>query len=146
MRAKDADIGAVRQVLRDDERITFVGRFLRASSFDELPQLFNVLQGKMSLVGPRPHALQMTVDGVLVGELVKEYASRHNIRQGMTGLAQVRGFRGPVHDLKHLQSRIESDLEYIEQWRPTLDLWIMVMTVKVLLSEALFAKAHQEEV
>ena len=94
-----------------------VGRFLRRTGLDELPQLCNVMQGSMSMVGPRPHALEMNVDGVLVGELFENYSARHNIRPGITGLAQVRGFRGPVHDLTHLKMRTESDLEYIERWR-----------------------------
>jgi lipopolysaccharide/colanic/teichoic acid biosynthesis glycosyltransferase len=82
--------------------------------------------------------------GTPVGELVEEYASRHNIRPGMTGLAQVRGFRGPVHDIAHLQGRVESDLEYIEGWKPTLDLWIIVETIKLILSSAMFSKARNK--
>ena len=144
MKASAADVGAVRQATHGDERITRVGGLLRASCLDELPQLFNVLQGKMSLVGPRPHALQMTVEGIPVGDLVKEYASRHNIRPGMTGLAQVRGFRGPVHDLEHLQSRVKSDIEYIERWSPTLDLWILFKTISVVLSSASTRPARQK--
>ena len=113
---------------------------MRRTCLDELPQLYNVLQGKMSLVGPRPHALLMNVDGVPVGDLVANYASRHNIRPGMTGLAQVRGFRGPVHDLAHLIGRTESDLEYIERWRPMLDIWIITATIRIVVSETLFGK------
>ncbi len=144
MRAKDSDLGAVRQTSCDDERITKIGRFLRDSGLDELPQLFNVLQGKMSIVGPRPHALQMSVGGVPVGELVKEYANRHNIRPGITGLAQVRGFRGPVHDVVHLQSRVESDIEYIERWKPSLDLWIMFKTIGIVLGGMSLSQAREK--
>ena len=144
MKASDADLGAARQATDGDERITRVGGLLRTSCLDELPQLFNVLQGKMSLVGPRPHALQMTVEGIPVGDSVKEYASRHNIRPGMTGLAQVRGYRGPVHDLDHLQSRVKSDIEYIERWSPMLDLWILLKTIGIVLSSASHSPARNK--
>jgi lipopolysaccharide/colanic/teichoic acid biosynthesis glycosyltransferase len=140
MRAQDSDLGGVHQASSDDQRVTRVGRHLRDSFLDELPQIFNVLQGKMSLVGPRPHALKMTVAGSPVAELVAEYASRHNIRPGMTGLAQVRGFRGPVHDVTHLKNRVESDIEYIERWSLPLDLWIITRTIKLMATKTIARK------
>ena len=144
MRVRDSDIGAARQASHDDERITRAGRMLRATNLDEIPQLFNVLQGKMSLVGPRPHALEMNVDGIPVAELMTEYAIRHNIRPGMTGLAQVRGYRGPVHDIEHLHARVESDIEYIERWTAALDLRIIAETVKVVVFDPTIARLRQE--
>jgi lipopolysaccharide/colanic/teichoic acid biosynthesis glycosyltransferase len=144
MRARDSDIGALCQALPDDERITRIGRLLRATYLDEIPQLFNVLQGHMSLVGPRPHALQMNLGGIPVGSLVSEYATRHKLRPGMTGLAQVRGFRGPVHDLEHLRARIASDIEYIEHWGPVLDLVILLRTFKIVLSAAFRGKPGEK--
>ena len=144
MRACDSDIGALRQAEPGDMRITRVGRILRATFIDEIPQLFNVLQGHMSLVGPRPHALQMNVEGVPVGSLVSEYATRQNIRPGMTGLAQVRGFRGPVHDLEHLRARVASDIEYIEQWSLMLDVLILLRTLLIVFGIDLRAKKGQK--
>lgn len=140
MRTNETDVGAVRQAEKNDHRITMVGRFLRRTGLDELPQLCNVMQGSMSMVGPRPHALEMNVDGVLVGELFENYSARHNIRPGITGLAQVRGFRGPVHDLTHLKMRTESDLEYIERWSPILNVWIIFSTIAIVGREVFISK------
>jgi lipopolysaccharide/colanic/teichoic acid biosynthesis glycosyltransferase len=144
MKACDSDIGALRQAEPGDRRITRVGRILRATYIDEIPQLFNVLQGHMSLVGPRPHALQMNVEGIPVGSLVSDYAARQNIRPGMTGLAQVRGFRGPVHDLEHLRARVASDIEYIEQWSLMLDVRILLRTLLIVLGADFRAKKGQK--
>jgi Undecaprenyl-phosphate glucose phosphotransferase len=116
----------IRQARHGDPRITRIGNFLRATSLDELPQLFNVLRGEMSLVGPRPHAL---VHDDHYGELVERYANRHQVKPGMTGWAQVRGFRGPTETNDKMQSRVEHDLAYIDNWSLWLDLKILAMTV-----------------
>jgi putative colanic acid biosynthesis UDP-glucose lipid carrier transferase len=108
-----------------DPRVTPVGRFLRRSSLDELPQLFNVLLGHMSLVGPRPHALVMEED-ILVR--YPHAARRLDMRPGMTGLAQVRGLRGPTRRKDDITHRIEADVEYVENWTLRRDLGILAMT------------------
>jgi Undecaprenyl-phosphate glucose phosphotransferase len=115
----------IRQARHGDPRITRIGNFLRATSLDELPQLFNVLRGEMSLVGPRPHAL---VHDDHYGELVERYANRHQVKPGMTGWAQVKGHRGPTETNDKMQSRVEHDLEYIDSWTLWLDLKILAMT------------------
>ena len=122
------DQGSVRQTTRGDPRVTRVGRFLRKSSLDELPQLFNVLRGDMSVVGPRPHALNMTAAGVPLHEALEEYASRHRIKPGITGWAQVKGCRGEIDSEDKLRRRINLDSFYIEHWSLALDAWIMIRT------------------
>jgi putative colanic acid biosysnthesis UDP-glucose lipid carrier transferase len=117
------------QVSPGDARITRVGRFLRRTSIDEFPQLFNVLKGDMSLVGPRPHAL---VHDAMYSRLITEYAERQSVRPGMTGWAQVNGCRGATRDIAAMERRIERDLEYIRRWSFRLDLVIMVKTVNEL--------------
>ncbi|ACJ01343.1 undecaprenyl-phosphate glucose phosphotransferase [Rhodospirillum centenum] len=117
--------GPLQQVTRRDPRVTRMGRFLRASSLDELPQLINVLRGEMSLVGPRPHAL---VHDTAFSEQVESYMARHRVKPGMTGLAQVTGLRGEVPDVETLQRRIEQDLYYVENWSLALDIKILVLT------------------
>jgi Undecaprenyl-phosphate glucose phosphotransferase len=120
---------AVEQAKRGgDARITRVGDFLRKSSLDELPQLFNVLRGEMSLIGPRPHAL---VHDDHYGEMLERYANRHQVKPGMTGWAQVNGFRGPTETPDKMQARIECDLVYIDRWSLWLDLKILFLTVFV---------------
>ncbi|MCS0505231.1 exopolysaccharide biosynthesis polyprenyl glycosylphosphotransferase [Ancylobacter mangrovi] len=116
---------------RGDSRITRIGGFLRRTSLDELPQLFNVLLGDMSLVGPRPHALGSRAEGALFWELVPEYWSRHAMKPGVTGLAQVRGLRGATHCREDIERRVAADLEYINDWSLWLDIKILVMTVRV---------------
>ena len=118
------------QVRRGDARVTRVGRVLRRTSIDELPQLFNVLLGDMSLVGPRPHAL---VHDALYSRLVKGYSVRLSVRPGITGWAQVNGCRGETPEIAAMERRIERDLEYIQRWSLRLDLRILVMTVKEML-------------
>ncbi|QIB32346.1 exopolysaccharide biosynthesis polyprenyl glycosylphosphotransferase [Ancylobacter pratisalsi] len=116
---------------RGDERITRIGGILRRTSLDELPQLFNVLKGDMSLVGPRPHALASRAEGALFWDLVPDYWSRHAMRPGVTGLAQVRGFRGATHSRSDIERRVAADLEYINGWSLWLDIKILIMTVRV---------------
>jgi putative colanic acid biosynthesis UDP-glucose lipid carrier transferase len=120
----------VRQATRNDQRITFVGRILRRSSLDELPQLVNVLIGEMSLVGPRPHAL---IHDEKWGEMLEQYANRHQVKPGITGLAQVRGLRGEAHTPSDIQNRIAADLEYIGNWSLWLDLSIILRTVNAVI-------------
>ena len=119
----------VRQATREDDRITRIGRFLRRSSIDELPQLFNVLLGTMSLVGPRPHAVAHNEQ---YRHLIKGYMIRHKVLPGMTGLAQVSGCRGETAEVEEMRARIEYDLEYLRRWTPMLDLQILWRTGLVL--------------
>jgi lipopolysaccharide/colanic/teichoic acid biosynthesis glycosyltransferase len=121
------------QALPDDPRVTKLGSWLRRSSLDELPQLFNVIQGKMSLVGPRPHAPETTVAGLNFEDAAKFYRLRYRVKPGMTGLAQIRGERGATGDLGALERRVASDLEYIETWSAWLDLMILARTVPAML-------------
>ncbi|MFW2346016.1 MAG: exopolysaccharide biosynthesis polyprenyl glycosylphosphotransferase, partial [Brevundimonas mediterranea] len=135
MRHCDADATASRQVVADDDRVTRVGRFIRASSLDELPQLFNVLRGEMSLVGPRPHAIGMRTGETESALLVAEYAHRHRIKPGMTGWAAVCGSRGPVDSEAEVRRRVELDIDYIQRQSFWLDLWIILITIPVLLGD-----------
>ncbi len=129
----------IRQTRRDDDRITRVGRYLRKTSLDELPQLFNVLRGDMSLVGPRPHAPTMRTEGRLCEELIADYHLRHLVKPGITGLAQVKGYRGATETVDQLRRRIEHDLHYVQNWSIPMDLMILVMTpVTVLTGENAF--------
>lgn len=118
--------GVVQQAQKNDPRLTRVGAFIRRTSLDELPQLFNVLTGEMSLVGPRPHALQ---HDTLYSQDIVDYFARHNIKPGMTGLAQVRGFRGETKDIEQMIQRVDSDIEYINNWSLWLDFVILVRTL-----------------
>lgn len=122
----DPEPGVVRQATRNDPRVTRVGAFLRRTSLDELPQIFNVLSGEMSLVGPRPHAVQHDAE---YSKRISAYFARHNIKPGITGLAQVRGLRGETSEIERMQQRIEADIEYINNWSLWLDLVILVRTV-----------------
>lgn len=117
---------------REDQRITRVGRFIRRTSLDEFPQLLNVVKGEMSLVGPRPHALGSRVDDQLFWEIESNYWSRHRLKPGLTGLAQIKGLRGATEVVEDLTERVRYDLEYIRTWSPVRDLWIMFMTIRVL--------------
>lgn len=116
----------VPQARRDDPRITPLGRFLRRYSLDELPQLVNVLQGRMSLVGPRPHAVAHNEQ---YRRLIKGYMIRHKVRPGITGLAQVNGYRGETLDLADMEARVKFDLDYLRHWSPSLDLKILILTI-----------------
>lgn len=123
------DHSGVVQTIEDDPRVTKVGRVIRRLNIDELPQLLNVLRGDMSLVGPRCHAVGMLAAGKPYEELVPDYHQRHAVRPGMTGLAQMRGLRGPTHRASHARARIASDLHYVKHFTFWLDLSIMVGTV-----------------
>ena len=126
------DGGEIRQASRDDPRITSIGRVLRRYSIDELPQLLNVLNGTMSLVGPRPHAV---AHNEMYRKLIKGYMIRHKVLPGMTGLAQVNGCRGETTKLEDMQARVRFDLEYLRHWTPLLDLKIMVKTALLVLND-----------
>jgi polysaccharide biosynthesis protein PslA len=123
---------------RDDNRITRVGRFIRATSIDELPQLFNVVLGNMSLVGPRPHAFASTAGEQLFWEVSEHYWMRHALKPGITGLAQVRGFRGSTEKAQDLQSRLRCDLEYLENWSLWQDITILFATIRVIVHDNAF--------
>jgi putative colanic acid biosynthesis UDP-glucose lipid carrier transferase len=123
------DGSAVRQATKNDSRITPLGRLLRRTSLDELPQLLNVLQGRMSLVGPRPHAVAHNEQ---YRKLIKGYMIRHKVAPGMTGLAQVHGMRGETQTLEQMEQRIKYDLDYLRNWSPLLDLKILVKTVLIV--------------
>ena len=120
------DGGELVQATRDDPRVTRMGRFLRKFSLDELPQLFNVLQGRMSLVGPRPHAVAHNEQ---YRKLIKGYMLRHKVLPGITGLAQVNGCRGETKTLEQMEARVSYDLEYLRKWSPWMDLKILLWTV-----------------
>ena len=122
----------VKQATRDDPRVTPVGRFLRRYSIDELPQLFNVIAGNMSLVGPRPHAVAHNEE---YRRLIKGYMVRHKVLPGITGLAQVNGCRGETSRLEEMKARIEYDLDYLRQWTPSLDLKILFRTAILVLRD-----------
>jgi Undecaprenyl-phosphate glucose phosphotransferase len=134
MRHDETDENADRQVTRTDPRVTRVGRLLRRTSIDELPQLINVLKGEMSVVGPRPHALGTKAGGRLFQDVVEAYAHRHKIKPGITGWAQVNGWRGETDTEEKLKKRVECDLYYIENWSLVFDLLILLRTVGVVLS------------
>lgn len=133
MYADQCDATASRLVTRGDPRVTPVGRFIRATSIDELPQLFNVLRGELSLVGPRPHALAAKAGSRLYDEVVEEYFARHKVKPGITGWAQINGWRGETDTDEKIRKRVEHDLYYIENWSLLLDLYILAKTPFALL-------------
>jgi putative colanic acid biosynthesis UDP-glucose lipid carrier transferase len=124
------DGSVVVQAKKDDERTTAVGRFLRRTSLDELPQLFNVLEGTMSFVGPRPHAV---AHNETYRKLISGYMIRHKIRPGMTGWAQVHGLRGETHTVEQMRLRVQYDLDYLRHWSLWLDLTILFKTAVIVL-------------
>lgn len=132
MRDHKENNGAVRQATKNDPRVTTVGHFIRRTSIDELPQLFNVLLGQMSLVGPRPHALE---HNNYYSKKIESYFARHRIKPGITGLAQVNGFRGETDTIGKMQKRVDYDMDYINNWSIMLDVQILFRTIFTLLSK-----------
>jgi putative colanic acid biosynthesis UDP-glucose lipid carrier transferase len=128
MRAQD-DGAVVHQATKDDPRITPLGALLRRTSLDELPQFFNVLQGRMSIVGPRPHAV---AHNEMYRQLIKAYMVRHKVKPGITGWAQINGHRGETDTIEKMQARVEYDLEYLRNWSLGLDLQIIARTIKLV--------------
>jgi lipopolysaccharide/colanic/teichoic acid biosynthesis glycosyltransferase len=127
-------MNAAKLVTKNDPRVTRVGRFIRRTSLDELPQLFNVvLLGNLSLVGPRPHALQAKAEHRLYEEAVDGYFARHRVKPGITGWAQINGWRGETDTQDKIQHRVEHDLYYIENWSLLFDVYILLRTPFALL-------------
>jgi putative colanic acid biosynthesis UDP-glucose lipid carrier transferase len=122
----------VRQATRDDERVTPIGRFLRRTSLDELPQLFNVLEGSMSLVGPRPHA---NAHNEQYRGMIEGYMLRHKVKPGITGLAQISGYRGETETLEKMEKRVACDHQYIREWSFWMDVKILVKTLGVVVRQ-----------
>ncbi|GAA5182491.1 hypothetical protein GCM10025771_31900 [Niveibacterium umoris] len=119
------------QVTRNDSRVTPFGAFIRKTSLDELPQFINVLQGRMSIVGPRPHAIAVNEQ---YRSLIPGYMVRHKVKPGITGWAQVNGYRGG-DDLEHMKGRIQYDLEYLRHWTITMDIWIIIKTALLVVRD-----------
>jgi lipopolysaccharide/colanic/teichoic acid biosynthesis glycosyltransferase len=130
------DGDAFRQAIRGDQRITRVGRVLRRTNIDELPQLFNVLLGDMSIVGPRPHA---TAHNQMFEQLISTFSRRHIVKPGITGWAQVNGYRGETDTLDKMRQRVEYDLHYIDNWSFLFDMKIIVMTI---FSKSVYVNAY----
>ena len=129
MYVEATDATAAKLVTKGDPRVTRVGRFIRKTSLDELPQLFNVvLKGNLSLVGPRPHAVHAKAVDRLYDEAVDGYFARHRVKPGITGWAQINGWRGETDNDEKIQRRVEHDLYYIENWSVLFDLYILAMT------------------
>jgi putative colanic acid biosynthesis UDP-glucose lipid carrier transferase len=122
----------VRQATRDDGRVTRIGRFLRRTSLDELPQLFNVMEGSMSLVGPRPHA---SAHNEQYRTVIDGYMLRHKVKPGITGLAQVSGYRGETETLDKMEKRVACDHRYIREWSFWMDIKIIAKTLGVVIAQ-----------
>lgn len=136
LRVEQQDKQAAKQVTAGDSRVTKVGRFIRKTSLDELPQLFNVLKGDMSLVGPRPHAVGMRTGDIESYKLVEEYAHRLKAKPGLTGWAQINGSRGPLHNADDVARRVQLDCEYIERQSILFDIMIIIKTIPCLLGDS----------
>jgi lipopolysaccharide/colanic/teichoic acid biosynthesis glycosyltransferase len=130
MRTDSGDATGIKQTVHGDARVTGVGRVLRKTSLDEIPQLINVIKGDMSLVGPRPHVPGMLAANMLYEDLVPYYFQRHTARPGITGLAQVSGCRGSTAEPDRAISRIDYDLDYLEKWSLRMDIVIILRTVR----------------
>lgn len=128
MHEQFSDFGAERQTMRDDPRLTRIGKWIRRLSLDELPQLINVMRGEMSFVGPRPHATNTRVDGELLQDIDDKYLHRYCVKPGITGWAQVNGARGVLVQREDLCKRIAYDLEYIERISVWFDLKVILLT------------------
>ena len=132
-----ADPTAAKMVTKNDARVTRVGRFIRKTSLDELPQLVNVVfKSNLSLVGPRPHAVQSKLQSRLYDEAVDGYFARHRVKPGITGWAQINGWRGEVDTDEKIQKRVEFDLYYIENWSVLFDLYILLKTPIALITKS----------
>jgi len=127
-----SDANASVQTSRNDRRVTRIGRIIRKTSIDEFPQFLNVLLGSMSVVGPRPHALDTRAEGTLISEVTDQYAARHRVKPGLTGLAQVSGYRGELDSADKVCRRVEHDIAYIENWSTWLDIKIILKTAMLL--------------
>jgi exopolysaccharide biosynthesis polyprenyl glycosylphosphotransferase len=138
MRVEASDKNGSRSAARDDDRVTRVGRFIRSTSIDELPQLFNVLNGTMSLVGPRPHAAASTAEDKYFWTIDQRYWDRHAMKPGLTGLAQVRGYRGATHCRSDFTNRLHADLEYLSKWTLWTDIRILLSTARVVVHRNAF--------
>ena len=132
MFADKGDASGARQAVKNDARVTRVGAVLRRFSLDELPQLLNVLGGSMSIVGPRPHPIALQAGDRKFEEVVEDYAARHRVKPGITGWAQVNGWRGETDTHEKIQKRIEHDLYYIDNWSLWFDIWIIIKTVFIV--------------
>lgn len=132
------DANAAQLTTQNDPRVTRVGNFIRRTSIDELPQLLNVLRGDMSIVGPRPHAMSAKAADQLYWDVDTRYRHRHSMKPGLTGLAQVRGFRGPTDRTEDLKNRLASDLEYVDRWSVWMDIYIVLRTGTALLGKNAF--------
>lgn len=138
MKVAQSDSAGDQSTQRDDDRLTSVGRFIRRTSIDELPQLVNVIEGKMSLVGPRPHALGSQAGDKLFWDVDQRYWLRHALKPGLTGLAQVRGLRGATHEESDLAERLHADLEYLNGWSLLRDVQILFGTIRVMVHDRAF--------
>ncbi len=138
MRSEMCDSAGNRSTARDDDRVTRIGAFLRRTSIDELPQILNLLTGDMSLVGPRPHALGSRAEDSLFWDIDNRYWERHVVKPGLTGLAQIRGFRGATEQKTDLTMRLQSDLEYVSHWSLLSDIRILLSTVMVVFHKNAF--------
>jgi len=138
MATEQSDATGAQSTSRQDARVTKVGAFIRRTSIDELPQLLNVLRGDMSVVGPRPHAVGSTAEDALFWDIDARYWHRHTIKPGLTGLAQVRGFRGATEKREDLEGRLQSDLEYRTKWSLWHDIKIVILTFRVLVHKNAF--------
>jgi putative colanic acid biosynthesis UDP-glucose lipid carrier transferase len=127
------DGSRIEQARKNDARVTRLGAILRRTSLDELPQFINVLQGRMSIVGPRPHAI---AHNELYRPLIKSYMVRHKVKPGITGWAQVNGFRGETDSLEKMEARIRCDLDYLRNWSLRLDLYIIYRTIRLVFKDA----------
>lgn len=138
MRMERLDAAGNRSATKDDDRITKIGKLIRRTSIDELPQLFNVMRGEMSIVGPRPHAIGSLAGDKLFWEVDHRYWLRHSLKPGLTGLAQVRGFRGATDTENDLADRLQADLEYLDGWTIWRDIRIIINTARVLVHDRAF--------